>query len=124
MRDRIVAVQQIFDKVKSNASNYTTEELSWLAGMESQFLLQALWGTYLGSVSPQLRNMVQDRLKQVGSLSVWLKRCAVQSVGELRFAGILSKYRSTKAAKRNESLNKLSMKDVLENMFPCFETVL
>jgi glycosyltransferase involved in cell wall biosynthesis len=123
MRDRIVAVMMIFDKVRASSSEYTREELSWLTEMENRFLVQALWGTYLGSVDRQLKNMIQDRLRQNNNVTIQIKRYIIQCIGALHLAGIVSKLRSIRTAQRNKSENKLSLQNILEDMSSCFDSL-
>jgi glycosyltransferase involved in cell wall biosynthesis len=121
MCDRIVAIMKIFDKVRASSSDYTREELSWLTEMGNTFLMQALWGTYLGSVDSQLKNMIRDRLRHNNNVTIQIKSHIIQCIGMLRLARIVSKFRSTRAAQRNESENKLSLQNILEDMLPCFD---
>jgi glycosyltransferase involved in cell wall biosynthesis len=123
MRDRVTVYIRIFDKLNSVSSEFTSEELSYLGDMKNRLLMQALWGIYLGSTDEALRGKIQDRLLENINAKKRTKYYIVKFIGFLRLAKAISKFRSIRTAQRYKSENKLSLRNVLEDMSPCFENI-
>ncbi len=123
MPNRVVVYMRIFDKVKTIASGFTSEEMVHLGRLEKKLLMQALWGSYLGSTDKKLRKEIQNRLLEDINAKERTEYCIIKFIGLLRLAKTVSKLRSRITARRNRSKNKLSLQKVLEDMSLCFDSI-
>lgn len=120
MRDRIVHISKIFDKVGLSDGKYSSDEIAYLLAMHKGFLFGSLWGVGLGLVDSKYKEDICRRLISSSNLLERLKILIFLFMINTGLSKIISKVKNYRKVKITNSVNYLNIDDCMNDMTACF----